>query len=593
MSVETPIQQLKGGEFLIRKSEPEAVFSPEDFSEELRMIGQMTEDFVQQEVLPLMERLERLEEGLNVKLLRRAGELGLLAIEIPEAYGGTDLPKTAAMLVAEKLAPAGGFSVTYGAHQSIGTLPIVYFGNEEQRRRYLPRLATGELIGAYALTEPNAGSDALGGRAHAVRSADGRHWVLNGTKMWITNAGFADLFTVFAKVDGEREKFSAFLVERSFAGLSTGAEERKMGIHSSSTRQLILENVHVPEENLLGEVGQGAKIAFNILNTGRFKLGAGCVGGAKQVLGLTARYALERVQFGRPIAQFGLIQEKLAEMALRTYAVESMVYRTAGLIDQAIGSSKDPRHRLKSIEEYAIECSVIKVMGSELLDYVVDEAVQIHGGYGYSQEFAVERAYRDSRINRIFEGTNEINRLLIVDMLFRRALRGHLPLMAAAERVAQEVLEPQFEEAPLTSPLEYALHVVENLKKATLAVAGAAALHYREALEEEQEIVARIADMLMHTYAAESALLRTRKLQASGLQAQVQEAMARLYVYEAAETVAARGKEALARFLEGDELRLHMSALRRFTRHDPLNAIALRRQIAQAVLEAGGYPVRA
>nr|BCX00177.1 MAG: acyl-CoA dehydrogenase [Bacteroidota bacterium] len=588
---ETQTAQPRGGEFLVRQTEPESVFSPEDFSEELRMIGQMTEEFVQNEILPLMDRLEQLEEGLNPMLLRRAGELGLLGIEIPEEYGGTDLPKTAAMLVAEKLAPAGGFSVTYGAHQSIGTLPIVYFGSEEQKRRYLPRLATAELIGAYALTEPNAGSDALGGRTRAELSADGRYWILNGTKMWITNAGFADLFTVFAKVDGEREKFSAFLVERTFEGVSVGAEERKMGIHSSSTRQLILEQVRVPVENLLGEVGQGAKIAFNILNTGRFKLGAGCLGGTKQVLELAARYALERVQFGRPIAQFGLIQEKLAEMALRAYAIESMIYRTAGLIDQAIGSSKDPAHRLRSIEEYAVECSMIKVMGSELLDYAVDEAVQIHGGYGYSREFPVERAYRDSRINRIFEGTNEINRLLTVDMLLRRAMRGQLPLMAAAERVAREVFEPRFEDSEETGPLAAERRVVENLKKAVLAVAGAAAMRYMQALEEEQEIVARVADMAMWTYAAESALLRTLKLRGRGLDTSLQEDMTRLYVAKAAEVAAALGREALARFLEGDELRLHLAALRRFTRQEPINTIALRRRIAQAVLEAGGYPV--
>ena len=585
MSADTTV--LKGGEFLARANEPDAVLVPEDFNDEIRMIAQTTVEFIQNEVVPVMDRLEKLEPGLSESLLRKAGELGLHALEIPEEYGGANLPKLASMVVAEKLAGAGGFNTTISAHHTIGTLPTVYFGNEEQKKKYLPRLATAEIIGAYALTEPQAGSDALGGRTQAVLSEDGQHWILNGTKMWITNAGFADLFTVFAKVDGDRKKFSAFLVERTFEGLSTGHEEKKMGIKSSSTRQVIFENVKVPRENLLGEVGQGAKIAFNILNTGRFKLGAGCVGGAKQIISIASKYAKERVQFGVPIASFGLIQEKLAEMTLRTYAVESAVYRTAGLIDAAIGNDKDPQHQLKCIEEYAVECSIIKVMGSEVLDYAADEGLQIHGGYGYSQDYEIERIYRDSRINRIYEGTNEINRLIIPDMLLKRSLRGHLPLLAQAEKLYSSLGEA----APASgSGMDLARQLIDNAKKLTLLLLGGAAQALGENLRQEQEVAARIADMVMATYAADSAWLRTMRLKNKGVATPVHEAMVQVYVEEAVARINRWAHEAAARFLSGDQAKQFFPVINRLTVHVPFNTVELRRQIADAVLKAEAYP---
>ncbi|MDQ7063836.1 MAG: acyl-CoA dehydrogenase family protein [candidate division KSB1 bacterium] len=585
MSADTTV--LKGGEFLARANEPDGVLVPEDFNDEIRMIAQTTVEFIQNEVVPVMDRLEKLEPGLSESLLRKAGELGLHALEIPEEYGGANLPKLASMVVAEKLAGAGGFNTTISAHHTIGTLPTVYFGNEEQKKKYLPRLATAEIIGAYALTEPQAGSDALGGRTQAVLSEDGQHWILNGTKMWITNAGFADLFTVFAKVDGDRKKFSAFLVERTFEGLSTGHEEKKMGIKSSSTRQVIFENVKVPRENLLGEVGQGAKIAFNILNTGRFKLGAGCVGGTKQIISIASKYAKERVQFGVPIASFGLIQEKLAEMTLRTYAVESAVYRTAGLIDAAVGDNKDPQHQLQCIEEYAVECSIIKVMGSEVLDYAADEGLQIHGGYGYSQDYEIERIYRDSRINRIYEGTNEINRLIIPDMLLKRSLRGHLPLLAEAEKVYSRLGDA----APASgSGMDLARQLIDNAKTLTLLLLGGAAQALGENLRQEQEVAARIADMVMATYAADSAWLRTMRLKNKGVATPVHEAMVQVYVEEAMARINRWAHEAAARFLSGDQAKQVFPVIDRLTAHVPFNTVALRREIADAVLKAEAYP---
>jgi alkylation response protein AidB-like acyl-CoA dehydrogenase len=598
MTETATLQQLqKGGSFLVETADPASIFTPEDFGEDMKMIAQTTHDFVENEIIPNAERLEKLEPGLSEELLRKLGDIGLLGIEIAEEYGGTDLPKSVAMLVSEKLAPSGGFATTFGAHQSIGSLPIVYFGNADQRARYLPKLATAELIGAYALTEPDSGSDALGAKTKATLSPDGKHYILEGTKMWITNAGFANLFTVFAKVDGQKEKFSAFLVERDFEGVSTGAEEKKMGIKSSSTRMLILDKVKVPVENLLGEVGQGAKIAFNILNTGRFKLGAGAVGGAKSALGIAAKYAQDRKQFGVPIASFGLMQEKLAEVALRAFAVESVVYRTAGLIDDAIGDEQDGMARLKFIEEYAVECSIIKVMGSELLDYAVDEGVQIHGGYGFSAEYAIERAYRDSRIQRLYEGTNEINRLLIPGMLLKRAMKGELPLLQAAQKVGAELMAP--EAANGTNGTNGAAHatllydemkVVENLKKLALMLAGSAAMKFGTKLDAEQEVLARIADIIMLTYASESAILRTHKLNANGTDTTLHADMVRVYVHDAAERAATLAREAVCRYTEGDELKMYIAGSRRLTKHPDVNTVALRRTIAQAVLAANGYP---
>lgn len=566
----------KGGGWLLET--PERIYTPEDFDESVKEIARTTRTFVEREVLPLLERMEHGELSLNVPLMRKAGELGLLGIEVPEEYGGLDLPKVISTVVAEELSGSGGFSVTYGAHTSIGTLPLVYFGTEEQKRKYLPKLASGEWIAAYCLTEPGSGSDALSAKTRATLSEDGKYYILNGVKQWISNAGFANLFTVFAKVDGEH--FTAFLVERDTPGLSFGPEEKKMGIKASSTRQVILEDAKVPVENVLGEIGKGHKIAFNVLNVGRYKLGAGAVGGAKRALELSAKYAKERHQFGRPIGSFGLIQAKLGEMASRIYAAESAVYRTVGLIDEALLGKKGAEAVMAGIEEYAVEASIIKVLGSEVLDYVVDEGVQIHGGYGYSQEYPIERAYRDARINRIFEGTNEINRLLIPGMLLRRALKGQLPLFQAAMRLQKELLEPSFEE-----PEDLELHQVAGLKKLALMVAGLAAQKYGDQLEEEQEVLGVVADILIDAYAAESALLRARRLGGIAL------TMAQLYLLQALDRAQVGALSVLPRLVEGDEARVVYSAARRLTKHEPGDLVALRREVAGRVLEAEGYPI--
>lgn len=566
----------KGGGWLLEV--PERVYTPEDFDESVKEIARTTRTFVEKEVLPLLERMEHGELELNVPLMRKAGELGLLAIEVPEEYGGLDLPKVISTVVAEELSGSGGFSVTYGAHTSIGTLPLVYFGTEEQKRKYLPKLASGEWIAAYCLTEPGSGSDALAAKARATLSEDGKYYILNGVKQFISNAGFAHLFTVFAKVDGEH--FTAFLVERDTPGLSFGPEEKKMGIKASSTRQVILEDVKVPVENVLGEIGKGHKIAFNVLNVGRYKLGAGAVGGAKRALELSAQYATQRVQFGRPIGRFGLIQQKLGEMASRIYAAESAVYRTVGLIDEALEGKKGAEAVMAGIEEYAVEASIIKVLGSEVLDYVVDEGVQIHGGYGYIQDYPIERAYRDARINRIFEGTNEINRLLIPGMLLRRALKGQLPLIQAAQKLQKELLEPSFEE-----PEDVELHQIAGLKKLALMVAGLAVQKYGQGVEEEQEVLGTVADILIDAYAAESALLRARRL--GGLAP----VLARIYLVQALDRAQAGALSVLPRLVEGDEARVVYSAARRLTKREPVDLVALRRQAAEAVLEAGGYPI--
>ncbi|RIH85616.1 putative acyl-CoA dehydrogenase [Calidithermus terrae] len=566
----------KGGGWLLEK--PEGIFTPEDFDDVTREIIKTTRTFVEREYQPVAERLEHGELELNVPLMRKAGEQGLLGIEVPEEYGGLDLPKTISTVVAEELSPTGGFSVTYGAHTSIGTLPLVYFGTPEQKAKYLPKLASGEWVAAYCLTEPGNGSDALAAKTKAVLSEDGKHYVLNGTKMWISNAGFAHLFTVFAKIDGE--KFTAFLVERDTPGLSFGGEEKKMGIKASSTRMVILEDVKVPVENVLGTIGKGHQIAFNVLNVGRYKLGAGAIGGAKHALALSAKYAKERVAFGKPIAHFGLIQHKLAEMATRIFAGESATYRTVGLIDEALQGKSGTEAVLAGIEEYAIEASIIKVLGSEVLDYCVDEGVQIHGGYGYSAEYPIEQAYRDSRINRIFEGTNEINRLLIPGMLLRRAMKGELPLVDAAMNLQKELLEPSFDQ-----PDDLELAQIENLKKLALMTSGLAALKYATRLEEEQEILAVAADALIDIYAAESMLLRSRRL-GGGVWAD----MTTLYLYQALDRAQSAALGVLPRLAEGDEMRVMASAVRRLTKHEPADLVDLRRRIAQKVLEAEGYP---
>ncbi|MCA9742482.1 acyl-CoA dehydrogenase family protein [candidate division KSB1 bacterium] len=578
--MKTKNQACRGGEYLLKQAAPADVFIPEDFDDELRMIAQTTEEYVEHEVRPVLDRLNVLEPGLSEQLMQKAGELGLLAIEIPEEYGGAQLSKTAATIVAEYSAGSSGFNTTISAHSTIGTLPLVYFGTHEQKQKYLSKLGSGEWVGAYALTEPEAGSDALGGRTTAVLSDDGKHYILNGSKMWISNAGFAKLFTVFAKVDGDRKKFSAFLVEHDRPGLSLGAEEKKMGIKSSSTRQVMFENVKIPVENLLGEIGQGAKIAFNILNSGRFKLGASCVGAVKRIIAMSAAYAQERKQFGVPIASFGLIREKLAEMAIRTYAAESATYRTIGMIDDMIGDDKSLDTQLKSIEEYAIECSFIKVLGSELIDFAVDEGVQIHGGYGYSADYEIERAYRDARINRIYEGTNEINRLIMPGMLLKRALRGELALFAQAGAQVEVQL-------PV---LQQELQTLNALKKTAIAILGQAAKKYDKALENEQELLARIADMMMAIFAAESAILRTAKLHAAGKDSELFQALAQAYAAGAVEKCTASAREALSLFAQGEALHKQLAALAKI-QSQPVNSIALRRTVADAVLKVTGYPV--
>lgn len=583
---------LKGGGFLLEETELKDTFTPEDFSEEQVMIAQATEDFVMNEVVPIKDRIENQEPGLTPSLLRKASELGLCGVEVPEKYTGLGLDKTSAMLVMEKMSRYGSWAVSFGGHTGIGTLPIVYFGTEEQKKKYLPRLVSGELLSAYALTEPWSGSDALAARATAVLSSDGKEYVLNGTKMWITNAGFADVFITFAKVDGD--KFSCFIIEKDFPGVSTGAEEKKMGIKGSSTRVLILEDARVPVENLLGEIGKGHQIAFNILNIGRFKLGAACVGGSKSCIEDSAKYANERQQFGRTIGSFGAIKHKLGEMAIRTFVAESMVYRTAGLLDGALSrvNIEEPKEALKAMEEYAVECAIIKVMGSEYLDYVVDEGVQIFGGYGYSQDYPVERAYRDARINRIFEGTNEINRLLIMGMLLKRAMKGQLPLLAAAQKLQEEVLSlPAMEEEEETL-FSREQKIVRNIKKIALLTAGLAVQKYMTALDEQQEILTYISNIVMEAWASESALLRTRKLVESRGEekAHAYVLMTKTYASDAMNRVENYAREVLSAISEGDTLRTNLAALRRFLKFTPMNNIENRQQLADKVLAAAKYP---
>ena len=580
--------KIKGGSFLIEERRPEEIFTPEDFTEEHRQIARTTDEFFANEVLPHLERIEQKDFPLLRQLLEKAGELGLLSIDAPEKYGGMELDTVSSVLVAEHISKNGSFGVSFGAHSGIGTSPIVFFGTEAQKAKYLPRLARAELIGAYALSEAHAGSDALAARCRAELSPDGNSYLLNGEKMWITNGGFADLFTVFAKVDGE--KFTAFLVENSFSGVTPGPEEKKMGIHGSSTTPLILTDCPVPAENVLYEVGRGHVVAFNILNIGRLKLGAACVGGSKVLLQHAARYANQRQAFGKAIAEFGLIQQKLAEMAIRTFATESILYRTAGMIDalQAESEREASDSARKAIEEYAIECAINKVYGTETLDYVVDEAVQIFGGYGYHYDYPPERAYRDARINRIFEGTNEINRLLVTGMLLKRALGGRLALIPATQRLQSEALSGSAASAD----------AVGNIKKIALFTAGVAYQKYLAALAEQQEVVAGISNIIMEAFAAETAQLRTSKLRARKTNAgspqarsEQAEQITAVLLYDSMNRAEAEAKTVLAACAEGDTLRTHLAVLRRFARQEPLDTIALRRRIAQRVLEAEKYIV--
>jgi alkylation response protein AidB-like acyl-CoA dehydrogenase len=586
---------IKGGSFLIEDVPCERVFTPEDFTDEHKMIAKTTEEFVVNEVVPQLEHLENHEFDRSVKLLKEAGELGLLGADVPEEYGGLGLDKVSSALIAEKMSRAGGFSITHGAHVGIGSLPIVLFGTEEQKKKYLPALATGEKIAAYALTEPGSGSDALGAKTTAKLNAEGTHYILNGEKQWITNAGFADVFVVYAKVDGEH--FSAFIVERDFPGVSTGAEEKKMGIKSSSTRTLILQDALVPKENLLGEIGKGHVIAFNILNIGRYKLGVGAVGASKRALEITIQYANQRQQFKTPISRFTLTQEKLATMAAKLYATESSVYRTVGLFEERMSQLteeqvRDGKEVAKSIAEYAIECSLNKFFATETLDYIADEGVQIHGGYGFMQEYEIERIYRDSRINRIFEGTNEINRLLVPGMYLRKAMKGELPLLQKAQQLQEELMMLMPEEVG-DGVLEQEKYLVRNAKKIALMVAGLAAQKFGPKLEKEQEILVNIADIVSNVYAMESALLRTEKaLQKSGLEKNKQKVLyTQIFCQEAFNEIEAHAKETIVTVEQGDTLRMMLSALRKLTRHTPMNVIAKKREAAAALIEAERYIV--
>jgi alkylation response protein AidB-like acyl-CoA dehydrogenase len=585
----------KGGSFLLESPQPGDVFTPADLSDDQRLIGQTAEEFVLKEVFPLIKDLENKKAGLMASLVKKGGEVGLMGGGVPEEYGGAGLDRISTTVLTEKLSIYGGFAVTHGAHAGIGTLPIVYFGTEEQKMKYLPKLATGEWIGAYCLSEPQAGSDAQNSLTRAELNAEGTHYILNGQKMWITNGGFADVYIVFAKVDGE--KFTAFIVERSFPGFKPGNEEHKMGIHGSSTTPIFLENCKVPKENLLHEIGRGHIVAFNILNAGRFTLGASCVGGSKHVLMTSSKYCKERKAFHKQIGEFGMMKEKLAEMAIQIFAVESMVYRSAGNIEAAMtaasGSGDKIQNTMKVLEEYAIESSIAKVYGSEMLDFVVDEGVQIFGGYGFHEDYPVCRAYRDSRINRIFEGTNEINRMLIIQMLMKRAMGGQLPLIPAAMKLADEILAgPSFEEAP-EGVLADEARVVANAKKMFLQAAGGAVQKFREKLADEQELIGALSNMVMEIYAMESCLLRAQKAAAAKSEAATQTMIdaARVFINDAAERVEHEAKRAVAAVHEGDMLTTQMAVLKRFGKRAPVDTIALRRRVAAAVQSQDRYPL--
>jgi alkylation response protein AidB-like acyl-CoA dehydrogenase len=578
---------IKGGAFLIEERAPEEIFTPEDFSEEHRMIAETTRQFIDNEVNPRMDELEKHDWKLSRELVGKAAELGLIGANIPEEYGGLGLDQTSGALIGENIGRSASFATTLGAESGIGLLPIVYFATEAAKQKYLPRIAAGELITAYALTEAGAGSDAMAGKATAKLSDDGKEYIINGEKMWITNGGFADIFIVFAKVDGD--KFSAFIVERQ-PGLTSGAEEHKMGIKGSSTTALVLSDVRTPVENLLGEVGKGHKIAFNILNIGRFKLGAMCVGGMKLMVHESVRYANERQQFGKSISNFGAIKAKLGEQAILTWVGESMIYRTLGMIEAGIGAvdSKDLDARLRAIEEYAAECSIIKVALSEYCNFVADEMVQIFGGYGYSADYPAERAYRDSRINRIFEGTNEINRMLIPGRLMKNAMSGRLALLPAAQALMDEVLSPQmsgFDDDDSLLSAEQKL--TTNAKKVALMTLGTAAQKYMMKLADQQEILMGIADIIMDAYAMETAILRARKLAAAKGESASERYldMTRVFCNDAVGRIEARAKSTLSGMAEGDELRTLLAALRRFTKLQPINTIAARQRIADAMIE--------
>ena len=586
----------KGGSFLIEARSPGDVFTPEDTTDQHKLIAQTAQEFIDQEIVPRTQEIEEKKPGVLRELLRKAAEVGLSTTDVPQKFGGLELDKVSSIIVAEKMARNGSWATTVGGQAGIGILPIAFFGTAEQKARYVPKLASAEWVGAYSLSEASSGSDALNVKTRAVLSPDGKHYILNGTKMWVTNGGIADVYVVFAKVDGE--KFTAFIVERGFAGVSPGAEEHKMGIRGSSTTPLNLENVPVPVENLLGEAGKGHLIAFNILNVGRLKLGAGCVGGCKYLLLEALKWAQEREAFGGRIADFGLIKEKLGQMVAHTFAVESVSYRTTGMIDLLLegidqGAPTAPKQIMEALQEYAVECSMLKVMGTETLDYVTDETVQIFGGYGFSSDYEIECSYRDSRVNRIFEGTNEINRLLITDMLMKRSMKGQLALIPAARRLLDDILgmEPG-EELPDDQLLGEETKLVEGAKKVALLVAGSAVERFMMALEKEQEVIGALSNLVMDVYAMESALLRTlKKLSAGSPETCATEiAATRAFLYGACDRMEVEARRALARVAQGDALRTQLALLRRFLRRTPPDTIELRRRVADRALELNRYP---
>jgi alkylation response protein AidB-like acyl-CoA dehydrogenase len=590
----TTTTTVRGGSWLIEDTAADAIFTPEKLSDEHRLIGQTADEFMTKEVLPSIERLEQKDWTLARQLVRRAGELGLLGTDVPEALGGVGLDKVSSIVVGEAAGRAASFATTFGAQTGLAITPLLCFGTDAQKAQYLTGLVSGELVGAYALSESGSGSDALGAKARATRLPDGS-FSLSGEKMWITNGGFADLFIVFAKVagDGADGAFTAFLVERGFPGVSSGKEEHKMGLHGSSTTPLILQDARVPAANVLGEIGKGHKVAFNVLNYGRFKLAAMSSGGARAIVGNAAAYAAQRKQFGQPIASFGAIKHKLAEIAIREFAIESMLYRTAGLIDAAIeaqgadtGSAGDAM--LAALEEFAVEASILKVAGSEMIDFAVDENVQIHGGNGFVRDYPAERAYRDARVNRIFEGTNEINRLLIPGMLIRRALKGTLPLIPAAKKLQDEILTPSLPESPRDEPLENERRSVAAMKKTALMVLGTAMQTYGEKLTDQQEVLTLVADIIIDVFASESVLLRASH--ADGADSALIVAAAEVYITDAAARVEIAARSALAAMAEGDTLRTLLAALRRILKTTPVNTVARRRQIADAIVERKAYP---
>ncbi|HEX2536050.1 MAG TPA: acyl-CoA dehydrogenase family protein [Chitinophagaceae bacterium] len=590
MNTATTLTGLKGGEWLIKESDPAQSFFPEDYSEEQKMIRDMCTQFLDTEVMPILERIDSMEPGLMRSLVQKAGEQGLMAAASPEEYGGMGKDFVTSTLISEYLGAGHSFSVAFSAHTGIGTLPILYFGTEEQKAKYIPKLITGEWTGAYGLTEPGSGSDALGAKTTARLSEDGKHYLLNGQKVWITNGGFADVYTVFAKVDGSQ--FTGFIVERGYEGFTQGPEEHKMGIKGSSTVQLYFQDCKVPVENVLGEVGKGHKIAFNILNIGRLKLCAAALGGAKRAVTTSVDYAMTREQFKQPIANFGAIQHKLAEMAINVFACESALYRSAKLVadkEHELLESGRPFSEalLAGAEEYAIECAILKVHGSEVLDYCVDEGVQIHGGNGFSAEYNISRAYRDSRINRIYEGTNEINRLLTVDMTLKRAMQGRLNLMGAAMKVQGELMSiPDFGEGE-GLPFEAETKLVQNFKKTVLLTAGAAVQKLMMQLEKEQEVLMNIADMALETFVAESLLLRVQKMGAA--EGSVHRDILACYLYDAADRIHKYGKDAVNAFSDGDEQRMILMGLKRFTKAQPFNSKEARRRIAAYLIDQKAY----